>query len=359
VDIFTHDLGIVPHFPDGEVKGYTFLVGGGMGMTHGKDETYPTLSQPLFYVPRKKAIESAIAVVTVQRDHGNREDRRRARLRYLIEERGLDWFRREVEARLDFKPEEPKSIAWTTVSDQLGWHEQGDGRLFCCVWVEDGRIKDTETVRYRSGFRRIVERFQFPIRFTPNCSILFWDIDPSLKDEVDAVLAEYRIPHTDRFTEARKLAMACVALPTCGLALAESERALPGLMDQIDEILRGLQLDGEPILIRMTGCPNGCSRPYNADISFVGRGPDRYALYAGGSVRGDRLASLYKHTVTTEEIPDTVRKMLVEFKNNRSNGELFTDYWARSHPNGEAPHPEQFHYELEARDAARAGTPPE
>jgi sulfite reductase beta subunit-like hemoprotein len=143
------------------------------------------------------------------------------------------------------------------------------------------------------------------------------------------------------------------------LALAESERALPGLMDQIDEILRGLQLDGEPILIRMTGCPNGCSRPYNADISFVGRGPDRYALYAGGSVRGDRLASLYKHTVTTEEIPDTVRKMLVEFKNNRSNGELFTDYWARSHPNGEAPHPEQFHYELEARDAARAGTPPE
>ncbi|MCA9434236.1 MAG: NADPH-dependent assimilatory sulfite reductase hemoprotein subunit [Candidatus Omnitrophica bacterium] len=348
IDILTHDLGFIPHFPNGEVEGYTLYVGGGFGMTHGKDDTYPTLSQPLMYVPRDKTVQAAIAIVTAQRDYGNRENRKRARLRYLLEEKGLEWFRTEVESRLDFKPEDPKPIDLGTVSDPYGWFEQGDGKLFCSVWVQDGRIKDTGTVNYKSGFREIVETFRCPIRLTPNCSIIFHDLDPARKDEFDAILAKHGIPHADDFTEARKLSMACVALPTCGLALAESERALPGVMDQIDAILKREELEDEPILIRMTGCPNGCARPYNADIGFVGRGPERYALFVGGSFRGERLGVLWKHTVTTDEIPEVVEELLREFKENRKPSEPFSDYWVRAHGGYETPRPEQFHQAWES-----------
>ncbi len=343
VDLLTHDLGFVPHFPNGEVEGYTLYVGGGMGMGHSRDDTYPTLSKPLFYVPRDKTVDAAVAVVTTQRDFGNRENRNRARLRYLIEEKGLDWFGKEVGSRLDFKPEEPKRIELGTVSDPYGWFEQGDGKLFCSIWVQDGRIKDEGPNRYRSGFREIVETFGCPVRLTPNCSIIFHDLDPKSKEQIDSILKKHGIPHTDNFTEARKLAMACVSLPTCGLALAESERALPGVMEQIDAILRKEGLEKEPILIRMTGCPNGCARPYNADIAFVGRGPERYALFVGGSFRGERLAALWKHTVGTDEIPAIVEELLKDFKTNREVGEPFSDYWVRTHGGYEIPRPEQFH----------------
>jgi sulfite reductase beta subunit-like hemoprotein len=355
IDIHSHDMGLVPHFPNGEVEGYTFLVGGGFGMNHTKDDTFPTLSIPLFYVPKDKAVAAAIAVITAQRDHGNREDRQHARLRYLIRERGIEWFRAEVESRLDFKPEDPKEFELGSVADRLGWHEQGDGKLFCCVYVQDGRIKDGEEGNYKSGFREIAETFGFPVRLTANCDILFHDIDPSQKQGVDEILARHRIPHADGFTEARKTCMACVALPTCGLALAESERALPGLMEAIDTVLRELDLQDEPLLIRMTGCPNGCARPYNADIAFVGRRMDEYAFFVGGSHRGDRMAKMYLHTVRLEDIPSEVRKLLVEFKESRNPAETFTDYWGRTHPGGEDPHPNQFHYD-EREPAELAGS---
>lgn len=357
-DIFSQDIGFAAHVVDGRVVGYNVHVGGGFGMSHGQTQTYPVLAKPLFYVAAEHALQVAIAIVTTQRDFGNREDRKQARLKYTIEKRGLDWFRAEVLSRLPGIPTEPvKPLAFTTVGDYLGWHEQGDGKWFVGIWVAQGRIKDTDAVAYRSAFREIAQKFAPPVRLTPNANLIFHDIAPADKDAIDAILRRHRVPVPAEMTEARKTSHACVALPTCGLALAESERVFGGIMDQIDSIIRELGLAQEPILIRMTGCPNGCGRPYNADFGFVGRAPKKYAFYLGGSSRGDRLAGLEKKSVTEEEIPALVRSFLEDFKARRLPGESFTDFIGRTHTTGAAPHPDQFHAEFAARAAAQSAAP--
>jgi sulfite reductase (ferredoxin) len=356
VDIYTHDIGYVAHAPNGQVEGYTILVGGGFGMTHGKLKTYPVLAKPLFYVAREHAVAAGVAIVTVQRDYGNREDRSRARMKYLIEERSLAWFRQEVEARLPAPTEPPKPLQLTTVADMLGWHEQGDGKLFCGVFVPQGRIQDTGDVRYRSAFREIARQLGCPIRLTPNCNILFCNLRPDQRQTMDQMLTQHGVPSDEGMTEARKTSHACVALPTCGLALAESERVFGQVMDEIDQILRELQLEKEPILIRMAGCPNGCSRPYNADISFVGRAPGKYAFFVGCSMTGDRLVGLEKKVVELKEIPAVVKTYLEEFVARRQDGEIFSAYWGRTHQPGPRPEPEQFHFELAELSARLAAT---
>jgi sulfite reductase (ferredoxin) len=350
VDIYTQDLGFISHQQEGRVQGYTVVAGGGFGMSHGKTETFPALAQPLFYIAREHAVKAAVAVVTTQRDFGNRTDRKQARLKYLINERGIGWFRDEVRKRLDVPVEPAKEVTWNTVSDLLGWHEQGDGKLLCGIWIEEGRIKDTEERRWRSAFREIAQKFGLPIRLTTNCNIIFHEIEPSLKSQIAEILDQHGIPKPADLTETRRLAQACVALPTCGLALAESERVFHLVLDKIDEVLKEFDLRDEPILIRMTGCPNGCARPYNADISFVGRAPGKYAFYVGGSVTGERLVGLYEKTVAIEDIPGRVRELIEEFVNNRQGGENFTTYWGRTHMNGAAPMPGQFHAEFAQRE---------
>ncbi len=354
VDIFSQDLGFVPHAPSGEVEGYTIVVGGGFGMTHGIQSTFPTLARPLFYVRREDAVEAAVAIVTTQRDHGNRTDRKRARLKYLLEDRGLDWFRAEVESRLGGRPTtDPKPLSFATVADRLGWHEQGDGRWFLGVHVPGGRILDDGARRYRSAFRAVAHRFGVRLRLTPNTNLLLTDIEASQRRALDQTLREFGVAEADGLTALRRSAHACVALPTCGLALAESERVLPGLLDGIDAVLHDLGLEQEPILFRMTGCPNGCARPYNADFSLVGRAPGKYALFVGGSIAGDRLAGLEQKAIATTDVPAIVRTYLEEFVRYRWPGETFSAYWGRTHVNGPAPHPQQFHLELAER-AARA-----
>jgi len=345
IDVYANDCGLVPFAKNGEVEGYTVLVGGSFGMSHGNRKTYPALAKPLFYIPRPHVIDACKAIVMAQRDHGDRADRKHARLKYIIYERGIDWFRQEVLARLDprIPVSEPKPLLWTTVSDMMGWNEQGDGRLFVCVWVPDGRVKDTATVQYRTAFRTLAEQYGFPIRLTSNCNIIFHDIPPERKEEVDRILRDHHIPDSAPMTEARRLGMACVALPTCGLALAESERVFQEILDKIDVHLRELGLENEPILIRMTGCPNGCARPYNADIAFVGKSHGKYAIFVGGSHRGDRMASMDRKMVLLEDIPMVVREYLEEFAHHRQPGESFTDYWGRTRQlSGEAV-PEQSH----------------
>jgi sulfite reductase beta subunit-like hemoprotein len=350
VDVYSNDLGFIAHVEGGETKGYTVVVGGGFGMTHGKIDTYPALAQPLGYTDRSRIIEVAKAVVTTQRDFGNRTDRKRARLKYLLEERGIEWFRKEVGSRLTFNLEPAKRVKWSTVGDLLGWHEQGNGKLFCGVWVEEGRIQNSEKATFRSAFREIAEKLQLPVRLTTNCNLIFHDIEPSQKSEFEGILAKHRIPHLSKLSETRKLAHACVALPTCGLALAESERVFPDVLAEIDKILADLSLSDEPILIRMTGCPNGCARPYNADIAFVGRAPAKYALFVGGSITGERLVGLEEKSIHQSEIPAKVRELLEDFVQNRFDGETFSSFWGRTHVNGPAPKPEQFHQELKARE---------
>lgn len=355
-DIFTQDIGFVAHVVDGRVAGYNVHVGGGFGMSHGQTQTYPVLAKPLFYVGAKDAVATAVAIVTVQRDFGNREDRKQSRLKYTIEKRGLEWFRGEVLARMTGITTEPiKPFTFTSVGDHLGWHEQGDGKWFVGIWVEQGRIKDTDTVRLRSALREIAQKFQAPVRLTPNANLIFHDIAPSDKDAIDALLRAHGVRMPETLTAARRTAHACVALPTCGLALAESERVFGGVMDKIDASIRELGLEKEEVLIRMTGCPNGCGRPYNADFGFVGRAPKKYAFYLGGSSRGDRLAGLEKKSITEEEIPGIVRALLEEYKAGRSAGENFTDYIGRTRVRGAAPHPDQFHVELSERAARLEG----
>lgn len=357
VDIYSQDIGFAPHVVDGKVEGYTLVTGGGFGMSHGQLSTRPFLARPLMYVPRAHVVDAAEAIVTVQRDHGNRTERKNARLKYTIQTMGLDKFREAVVARLPGIPvEPPKEIHFTTVEDALGWHGQGDGKLYCAVYINMGRIVDVpDGPAYLSAFNEIARTLGFPFVVTPNTNLIIADVPADQRPAVDAILAKHRVPHSDGMTATRRVAHACVALPTCGLALSESERALPNVLDEVDRTLRELGLENEPILIRMTGCPNGCGRPYNADIGLVGRAPGKYALFAGGSIAGDRLAGLEQKTITTAEIPGAIRKYLEAYKAERQPGETFSAWFGRTRSVGPAPDAEQFHVELAERAAKLAG----
>lgn len=359
VDVYSQDVGLVSHVVDGVVEGYTILVGGGFGMSHGQLATRPFLGQPLFYVARPHVVDAVEAIVTVQRDHGNRTDRKNARLKYTIETMGIDAFRAEVQRRLPGIETLPaRDLVFDSVEDALGWHEQGDGRLYCSIYVSMGRVADVEGgPQYRSCFAEIARTLDLPFIVTPNTNLIVADVAPDQRAAVDAILARHGVPHADAagLTRAHKVAHACVALPTCGLSLGESERVMPGIMDRIDDVLRELGLQDEPILFRMTGCPNGCGRPYNADFGFVGRAPNKYAMYVGGSIRGNRLAGLEFKSITGDEIPTRVRACLEAFKAGRKPGEIFADWFARTRTAGEAPTPEQFHVELAERAARLAG----
>ncbi|HWB06559.1 MAG TPA: NADPH-dependent assimilatory sulfite reductase hemoprotein subunit [Verrucomicrobiales bacterium] len=357
VDVYSQDVGLVPHVVNGKVEGCTVLVGGGFGMSHGQISTRPFLAQPLFYVSRAHIVDAVEAIVSTQRDHGNRTDRKNARLKYTVENMGLDAFRAEVVNRLPGITTEPaKPLHFDTVEDSLGWHAQGDGNLYCAVYVSMGRISDRpDGPAYRSAFAEISRDLGFPSVVTPNANLIIADIPPDKKDAVDAILAKHRVPHAHGMTATRRVAHACVALPTCGLSLSESERVLPDVLDRIDDTLRELGLENDPILIRMTGCPNGCGRPYNADFGFVGRGPNKYAMYVGGSIAGDRLAGLDQKVVTLADIPAAVRPYLESFATERQHGETFSAWFGRTRDLGPAPDPEQFHVELSERAAKLAG----
>lgn len=359
VDVFSQDLGLVPYVVDGQVEGYTITVGGGFGMSHGQLNTRPFLGQPLLYAKRANVVDAIEAIVTTQRDHGNRTERKNARMKYTVQSMGLDGFREEVVRRLPgIETFPPKELKFDTVEDDLGWHEQGDGKLYCAVYVNMGRIVDREDgPKYRSAFAEIATSLKLPFIVTPNTNMIIAEVAPEQKEAVNAILAKHGVVHADEagFTRARKVAHACVALPTCGLSLSESERALPGILDKIDPILTELGLEDEPILFRMTGCPNGCGRPYNADFGFVGRAPNKYAMFVGGSIRGNTLAGLEFKSVLGDEIPARVRVFLEAFKAERLEGEIFADWFARTRTKGAEPTPEQFHVELAERAAKLAG----
>lgn len=362
VDMFSQDVGFVANLESGTVAGYTIYIGGGFGMSHGQLSTRPFLAQPFGYVRRSDVPAVTEAIVKTQRDHGNRIERKNARMKYLVEKEGMPWFIDQVKSRLpgiEIAP--PKPVHFDTVADKLGWYEQGDGKLYVAVYVSMGRVVDVDNgPAYRSAFKEIAETLNPTVIVTPNTNIIFADLDPANRSKVESILAKHNVPTSENMTAAHQVAHACVALPTCGLSLAESERVFGGLMDRIDVVLRELDLAQEPILFRMTGCPNGCARPYNADIGFVGRSPGKYAMFVGGSIVGDRLAGLELKTVLFEEIPAKVRELLVEFKAHRLPGERFTEYWGRFRGLGPAPTPEQFHIEFTERAAKLNGeTPPE
>ncbi len=328
-DIYSNDVGLLAICDNWNVVGYNVLVGGGFGVTPSAKKTFPAVALPMCYIEAARVVDLCVAIVKVQRDFGNRSDRKVARMKYLIHDWGLDRFRTKVEEYFGDGLAPPRPIGVHGFNDGMGWHEQGDGRWFYGLNVENGRIKDTETTRLKAALREICSRLRPPIRLTPHQSIIFCDLDVADRGRLEDILRRHGVPLSEDYTQVRRWAMACPALPTCGLAVAESERVLPSLIDQLEGELRKLGLENEVFTTRMTGCPNGCARPYNSDIGLVGKTKDKYTILLGGRVLGDRLNSIYKDLVPTNEVVPTLVPVLRYFRDARQNGESFGDFCHR------------------------------
>jgi sulfite reductase (ferredoxin) len=330
VDVYAHDLAIVAmRGTDDSVRGFNVLIGGGLGRTHHKPETFVAVAQPLAFVEPAQVVDISRAVVEVQRDYGDRTNRKHARLKYTIADRGLDWFRQEVQGRLSFQLQPPEPLHWKPVDDHLGWHEQGDGKLYVGIYIENGRIADAGDVRSRTGLRRIVEEIRPQVRLTAQQNVILAGIEPAHRLRVEQLMAEHGIEPVESIPHAIRYAMACPAIPTCGLAVAEAERALPSLIRQIASMLDELGLGDERISFRMSGCPNGCSRPYLGDVGFVGTTLGKYDVMLAGDFDGTRLNRLYAPNVPIGDITSLLRPMFVEFCSNRGPGEGFGDWVER------------------------------
>jgi sulfite reductase (ferredoxin) len=329
VDVYTQDLGYIAVVRDGKVIGYNVTVGGGMGMTPSAAKTFPAIAKRMAFCTPEQAVGVAEAVVKVQRDHGDRTDRKRARMKYLIHDRGLDWFRAEVEKYFGQKLADCTDDDVTGVDLHMGWHPQGDGKFFYGLNVENGRLYDSNDRRWKTALREICAQLKPGIRLTGNQSILLTDLQESALPELRAIIKRNNLPMSEEVSMVRLWSMACVALPTCGLSITESERVLPKVMDTFEVELAKLGLEKEAFTVRMTGCPNGCARPYNADIGLVGKAVGRYTVYLGGQLLGKRLGTIYKDLVPLDEIVPTLMPVFAEFKANRQNGETFGDYCDR------------------------------
>jgi sulfite reductase (ferredoxin) len=330
VDIYANDLGLVAHpGADGTLNGFDVLVGGGLGRTANKPNTWPAVAQPLGCVPAHHAVEVARAIVAVQRDYGNRVDRRHARLKYLLKDRGIDWFRTEVGSRLSFALAPPRQLAWASVDDHLGWHEQGDGLQCYGLFVENGRIADTETAGLCSALREVVETLRPQLRLTPQQNVLIANVAERDRGVLTEILNRWNVTPSEKVPSAIRNSMACPAWPTCGLAVAESERVMPALIREITVLQGDAGLGDSRISYRMTGCPNGCARPYFGDVGFVGTTLGKYDVFLGGDTEGTRLNELYARNVKLEEIPDVLRGPLSEFARTRFPDEGFGDWCAR------------------------------
>lgn len=329
VDLYANDLGLLAICRDWKIYGYNVLVGGGLGVTPSAKKTFPALAKRMAFVTPDQAVDVATAVIKVQRDFGNRADRKIARMKYLIADWGLEKFRAKVEEYYGRPLADPDPEDVWGYEDHLGWHEQGDGKWYLGLNVENGRIEDTPTVRLKTALRELCGRFAPPLRLTAHQSILFCDIREADREGIEQSLVAHGVKLVHEISQARRWSMACVALPTCGLAITESERALPQVIDQLDVELARLGLSDEVFTLRMTGCPNGCARPYNSDVGLVGKTADKYTIYLGGRRLGDRLNFVYKDLVPTDEIVPTLVQVLIAFKHHRQEGETLGDFCHR------------------------------
>ncbi|QDU90838.1 Sulfite reductase [ferredoxin] [Pirellulimonas nuda] len=328
-DVYAQDLGFLAICEGGQIVGYNVLVGGSFGVTPSADKTFAAIGQEMCYVPASQAVDIAIAVVKVQRDFGNRSDRKVARMKYLIHNWGLDRFTSKVEEYFGAPLEAPRDAPVTGYNDCMGWHEQGDGRWFYGLNVENGRIKDEGDFRLKSALREVCQTLAPPLRLTPHQSAIFCDIQPQDRDKLESILRSHGVPLSDQFSTVRRWSMACPALPLCGLAVTESERVMPGIMDQLEPKIAALGLQDEVFTTRMTGCPNGCARPYNADIGLVGKTKGKFTIFLGGHTLGHRLNWIYKDLVPEDQVVDELTAVLRVFASERSPGETLGDFCHR------------------------------
>ncbi|MCW9708013.1 NADPH-dependent assimilatory sulfite reductase hemoprotein subunit [Fodinibius salsisoli] len=330
VDLYTQDIGLVALFDDeNEIRGFNVVVGGGMGMNHRKESTFPRLGDHLGYVSKDKVVDVVKSIIGIQRDHGERVNRKQARMKYLIHDWGLEKFEKELISRLGFELEPYEELPDFDLDLYLGWNQQSDGNWFLGLSIENGRIQDNQEFQLKTALREVVSKFGTGVRLTANHNVLLTNVAEEDKEKIEAIFDKYGVLLDDELSNAIKYSMACPALPTCGLAITESERALPDIVRDLDGVLNELGLEDEKLSIRMTGCPNGCTRPYVADIGFVGRSLDKYTIFIGGDAAGTRLNSKYKDLVERKDLVEEVRPLLEQYKSDRSNSESFSDYWNR------------------------------
>jgi sulfite reductase (ferredoxin) len=329
VDLYANDLGFLAICEASGVVAYNVLVGGSFGVTPSAAKTFPAVAQPMCSVPPGEVVDVAKAIIKVQRDFGNRSDRKVARLKYLIHNWGLEKFKAKVEEYYGRPLAPPQPVPVTGHDDAMGWHEQGDGLWFYGLNVENGRIKDEGDLRLKAALRVICTTLRPPLRLTPHQGIIFCDITPGDRSRLEEILRSHGVPRTEEISTVRRWSIACPAMPTCGLAVTESERVMPAMMDDLERELDRLGLQDEIFTTRMTGCPNGCARPYNSDIGLVGKTLGKYTIFLGGRVLGDRLNFIYKDLVPEGEVVAALVAVLEYFKESRQNGESFGDFCHR------------------------------
>lgn len=329
IDVYTQDLGFIAVVGDQGVEGFNVAIGGGMGRTDNEPTTYPRLADVIGFIPKDQLVACADAVMSVQRDYGNRVERARARFKYTIDDKGLDFIQGEIERRMGKPFESSKEFAFSSNGDRIGWHETDRGLFNFGLYIQSGRVSDSSDYAVMSGLRAIARVHEGNFRLTPNQNLIIAGVPKGKKAEINALLDRYGLSGKTIESSLRLNSIACVALPTCPLAMAEAERYLPGLIGKIEAILERNGLSGEPITIRISGCPNGCSRPYVSEIALTGRAPGKYNLYLGGGFHGERLNRLFAENIGEERILEILAEKLSAYARNRRPGERFGDFVTR------------------------------
>lgn len=330
VDVFSQDLGLIAIHENGQLLGFNVAVGGGMGMTHGDPKTYPQLARIIGFITPDQVVDLAEKTVTIQRDYGDRSVRKHARFKYTIDDRGIDWFVGELQQRLGWTLQEARAYHFDHNRDRYGWVKGSNGKWHFTLFIQNGRIKDDADYRLMTGLREIAKISTGDFRLTPNQNLIIGNITAQKKKKIDELIQTYGLTDGNLYTALRRNSMACVSFPTCGLAMAESERYLPSLLDKIEAIIDETGLREEEIVIRMTGCPNGCARPALAEVSFIGKAPGKYNMYLGGGFAGDRLNKLYRENIGEEEILHELHEILNRYAKEREEAEHFGDFCIRA-----------------------------
>ncbi|WP_308639776.1 assimilatory sulfite reductase (NADPH) hemoprotein subunit [Paenibacillus silvisoli] len=330
VDVFSQDLGFIAIHENERLLGFNVVVGGGMGMSHGDPKTYPQIARSIGFVKPEQMIDVAEKTVTIQRDYGDRAVRKHARFKYTIDDRGLEWFIDELQLRLGWKLEEARSYHFDHNGDRYGWAKGSNNSWHYTLFIQNGRVKDEGGYQLLTGLREIAKIHKGDFRLTPNQNLIIGNVSSQKKKKIDQLIEAYKLTDGAAYSALRRNSMACVALPTCGLAMAESERYMPTLLDKLELILDETGLRDNEIVIRMTGCPNGCARPALAEISFIGKAPGKYNLYLGGGYAGNRLNKLYRENIGETEILNELRPIFNRYAKEREEGEHFGDFCIRA-----------------------------
>lgn len=337
VDLFAQDLGFIAVCEDGDLAGFNVSVGGGMGMTHGDAATYPRLASVIGFCTPSQVLAVSEAVVTIQRDFGDRSERKHARLKYTIDERGLDWFRDLLEQRLGSALAPARPFDFTHTGDHYGWQRTDDGHWHLTLFIENGRIEDRGPARHLSGLRAIAQVHRGEFRLTANQNVVIAGVAGPDREAIDRLVREHGLDGWLQASPLRLHSMACVGFPTCGLAMAESERYLPELIGRVEALLERHGLGRQAITLRMTGCPNGCARPYLAEIGLVGKGPGLYNLHLGAAFNGTRLSRLWRESIDEPGLLGELDGLFGAYVAERRNGEAFGDFLHRTGRIGTAP----------------------